>query len=105
MPTINKPKKKPREFISDKRKERQFIYQRPEWRSLRVAKFSANPTCERCWELYQRVTPTEEIHHIQSFMKYQGDERWNKAFDINNLMSLCGKCHSDIHKNDKHHER
>lgn len=105
MPTINKLKRKPRENISDKHKERQFIYQRAEWRSLRAAKFSANPTCERCWSEYGRVTPTEEVHHIQSFMKFTGDERWQKAFDYDNLMSLCHQCHSEIHKKDKFHER
>lgn len=103
MPTINKLQKKKREHISDKRKERQFIYSRPEWRSLRAEKIRLNPLCERCL-LSDKITPTEEVHHIDSFMKFEGDERWNKAFDINNLMSLCQRCHTEIHNEQGEHK-
>lgn len=106
MPTINRPKRKPREHISDKRRERQFIYQRPEWRAVRTEKIKLNPLCERCLES-DRITPVQEVHHIQSFMKFDGDERWEKAYDIKNLMSLCQQCHTEIHhaKNEKYYDR
>lgn len=106
MPIINKLQRKKREYISDKKKERKFIYSRKEWRYVRDIKFRANPICEKCLE-DGIVTPTKEIHHIDSFMNYEGEMRWSKAFDYNNLMSLCTKCHNDIHKaqGQLYHER
>ena len=39
----------------------------------------------------------EDIHHIDSFMNYTGTKRLAKAFDFNNLMSICKECHAKKH--------
>ncbi|MCI1681428.1 MAG: HNH endonuclease [Bacteroides sp.] len=45
-----------------------------------------------------KVTPAEDIHHIVSFMSTDDVYRRKElAYDFNNLMSLCKKCHQKIH--------
>lgn len=96
MPTINKPKRKTsnREV---KREERMKIYNTARWRELRLIKMRKNPLCEMC-EKDGRITAAEDIHHITSFMSVDDScQRKFLAFDINNLMSLCDKCHQKVH--------
>lgn len=96
MPTINRPKKT-RKNENTLRCERMEIYNTARWRDLRVAKFRANPLCENCLE-EGRVSPTEDIHHIVSFMSvYDRNQRLRLAFDYDNLLALCKKCHQKIH--------
>ncbi|MGJ1015447.1 HNH endonuclease [Bacteroides salyersiae] len=48
------------------------------------------------------VTPAEDIHHIVSFMSVDNpDQRIFLAYDFDNLMSLCKKCHQNIHNSNK----
>lgn len=96
MPTIYKPKKqqKNRSLIDEQRKK---VYMSERWRRLRAYKFSCNPLCEMC-EKEGKVTPAEDIHHIVSFMSTDDVYRRKElAYDFNNLMSLCKKCHQKIH--------
>lgn len=95
MPTIYKPKhQKPNE---GNRKERMSIYNTARWRELRVLKFKSNPLCEMCLKA-DRITPADDIHHIVSFMTtYDPVQRTFLAFDFDNLMSLCDRCHQAIH--------
>lgn len=83
----------------------QPFYQSKTWRLLRASWLMDHPLCERC--LSQNcVTPAEEVHHIQPFSwAPTTDEQWRLFKDESNLMSLCSKCHHDIHKelNDKKH--
>ena len=94
MPTLNKPKKAIN--ISVNRKERQKIYQSTLWKKLRIAKLLQNPLCEKCLES-NIIVPAIDIHHKDSFMNYTGLKRLEKAYDFNNLMSLCKDCHTKIH--------
>lgn len=95
MPTIYKPKRQhPNE---GQRKERMRIYNTSRWRELRVLKLQRNPLCEICLKK-EVITPADDIHHIVSFMSATNPtQRKYLAFDINNLMSLCDKCHQAIH--------
>ena len=43
------------------------------------------------------VTIADDVHHIDSFLNYSGNQRLNKAFDFSNLMSVCKECHGKIH--------
>lgn len=95
MPTIVLPKQRKRDVTYNKTIF-QHVYQSAEWRSLRAVKFANNPLCEVCLKV-GRVTQTDEIHHIIPF--YNGVEvvEW-LAFDYDNLLSVCFKCHDKIHK-------
>lgn len=101
MPTINKQQKK-RKNESSLDEERKKIYQSERWRRLRAIKFAANPLCEIC-QKKGIATPTEDIHHIISFVGVDDtDRRYRLAYDYDNLMSLCKKCHQEIHNKKPH---
>ncbi|GFZ38970.1 MULTISPECIES: HNH endonuclease signature motif containing protein [Bacteroides] len=97
MPTISRPKrvqKKTGDFYDT---ERRKIYNSERWRRLRAWKFACNPLCEVCLSK-DVITPAEDIHHIISFMSVDDtDQRIFLAYDFDNLMSLCKKCHQNIH--------
>lgn len=96
MPYLQKPvKAKSRTF---NREDRQKIYQSAKWKKLRTAKLMANPLCEVCLAK-GIITPAIDVHHKDSFMNYQGLKRTEKAYDINNLVSLCKECHAQEHLN------
>ena len=94
MPFLKKPSKQRTKSI--KRDDRQKVYQTSQWRKLRLAKLLADPLCEVCLES-DKITLAEDVHHIDSFMNYEGLNRLNKAFDYKNLMSICKECHSKKH--------
>lgn len=97
MPTIKKVKKKSVFEKNENRDKRKKVYDTVRWRKLRAWKFSLNPLCEMC-EKKGIITPAEDIHHIESFTGAESPERVEAlAYDINNLMSLCKKCHQAIH--------
>lgn len=54
-----------------------------------------HPLCEECLKK-GKVTPAEDIHHIQSPFKY-GQINWNLLVSWDNLESLCKECHGNIH--------
>ena len=100
MPTLQKPsKQKSRTF---NREDRQKIYQSAKWKKLRLAKLMANPLCEICLDK-GIVRSAEDIHHKDSFLNYTGNKRLEKAYDYNNLLSVCKECHSQLHLNGTTH--
>ena len=58
------------------------------WKRTRDRYIAAHPLCEKCAS-HGRVTPTQEVHHIQPLS--QGGSNTES-----NLMSLCTSCHSEI---------
>jgi len=56
-----------------------------------------HPLCELCL-LRGHTTLATDVHHKDSFLNYNGDKRYAKAYDRDNLMALCKQCHSEIHK-------
>ncbi len=100
MAWINKPKKKKIDYAL-KRKDRMKIYNSQRWRDLREWKFTHNPLCEMC-EREERITPADDVHHIVSFMSTDDPVKRNwLAYDFDNLMSLCDRCHQKMHNNGK----
>lgn len=81
---------------SQRRKERHEVYDTRRWRKLRMSKLMAQPLCEDCLSR-GKITPATQVHHVDSFMNYEGDKRLQKAYDYNNLMSLCVECHERMH--------
>jgi len=58
------------------------------WKRIRDRYIATHPLCEKCASL-GKITPAEEVHHIKPLS--QGGTN-----DVDNLMSLCTSCHSEI---------
>lgn len=96
MPTILKPRKT-NKSNSHYDAERRMIYNSRRWQRLRDIKFANDPLCEVCARK-GITTPAEDIHHIVSFMSTDDpQQRLWLAYDYSNLMSVCKKCHQNIH--------
>lgn len=97
MPTIYKPKRKTTRTNTDKRKERQAVYQSSRWQKLRLAYLVDNPNCEACLKRGV-VTPAVDVHHKISFVGVANEvAAYELAYTYDNLMSLCKECHQKIH--------
>ena len=79
-------------------KERQEVYNTKRWKELRAWMVQTYPLCQDCLK-EGRITPTEEVHHIKSpFAKgLTPDEKYQRAYDVENLVSLCRECHIRRH--------
>lgn len=95
MPTLPKLPKKP----SARRKERQSLYQLKQWRDLSEWYRMEHPICEVCGD-----EVAAHVHHIDSPFAYgiSEGEKMARLLDVNNLMSVCVKCHNALHSNVKH---
>ena len=58
-----------------------------DWQKLRRVKVATNPICEDCLER-GRARLTEEVDHIVPIEK-----RPDLRLNLDNLRSLCGRCH------------
>ena len=98
MPYITKPKRKDRDSVSVKR--RQKVYQSPLWRQMRQAHLMAHPLCEAC-KAAGLSTLAVDVHHLRSFTTGPNDEvRAELAYDPRNFCSLCKRCHQRVHHGD-----
>jgi 5-methylcytosine-specific restriction protein A len=67
------------------------------WRDCRERQLRRRPLCEKC-EREGRISCAEEVHHIRPIESVKDFEAMKSlAYDESNLMSLCRKCHHDIH--------
>jgi len=98
MPYLKKAKKQ--HNPSNNRIERQKIYNTDRWHKLRASKLMRSPLCEVCLSKGV-ITPAFHIHHIDSFMNYEGMKRKEVAYNPDNLMSICEQCHSRKHLHTK----
>lgn len=70
------------------------------WHILRNSYIRKHPLCELC-KSKGIITPADHVHHIKEFLNgYTDEERWCLLLDESNLMSVCCKCHRELH-NDK----
>jgi len=74
----------------------QKVYQDKRWKRLRQVKFMENPICEKCRER-GITTVTQHIHHVKPFDVNSPDLE-ARAFDYDNLISLCVECHNKMHR-------
>lgn len=100
MPYLVKPSKPKKKTFN--REDRQKIYQSSKWKQLRISKLMSNPLCQKCLQK-GKTTLAIDVHHIDSFMNYTGLMRLQKAYDIDNLVSLCKECHALEHLNGTTH--
>lgn len=98
MPYINKKKSK-QQVQTDKQRKRRKIYNSALWNKMRLAQLQSHPICQIC-KLEGKTTLGIDTHHLDSFINYDGMEMMNKAYDSNNLISLCKECHNRIHNGD-----
>jgi len=76
----------------DKRSEK--FYNSKPWRDLRDLAFKRDKgLCQSCLKQRQ-YKPADVVHHI---IEIKSD--WEKRLDLENLDSLCHKCHNKIPKN------
>lgn len=68
------------------------------WIELRNRKIKEQPLCERCL-INDRITLAQEVHHKEPVEGATTDiQAVRLAYDYSNLMSVCRKCHYEIHK-------
>jgi 5-methylcytosine-specific restriction protein A len=87
-----KEKQKERAITAEYDKERGSAAQRgydSHWQKVRLRKLKKDPLCDKHMPYIVAATL---VHHIDGNSK-------NNAAD--NLMSLCNRCHEDIHKGDR----
>ena len=98
MPTINKPTKQYKQIPYKHDRQSEQYYNNKAWKHLRDWFITTHPICEEC-NKQGIVTPATDVHHIIPFLTGKTEqERWQLFLDDNNLMSLCSKCHHNIHK-------
>ena len=76
-------------------KDRQKIYNSKQWRDVReLALLRDDLICIHCKDK-NIITKATEVHHIQYL-----EHRIDLAYDLDNLISVCSKCHQQIHSKD-----
>lgn len=97
MPTINKnsTRNRPIRWSTDNSAK---YYGSKAWKDLRNAYITQHPLCENCL-LEGRATAAEEVHHRVPWLWFNDElDRFKALTCPNFLMSLCSKCHHEIHK-------
>lgn len=89
----NKKKSKGNQIAFDE------VYNTDKWKKLRVLKLMKNPLCEMC--LKEGVVKQGfDCHHVVPIL-----EDMTKAFDEDNLMTLCRMHHIQIHEELRRNKR
>lgn len=78
------------------RARRQKVYQSNRYRKLRDLKRHTNPTCEICL-LLGKYRAVEDVHHWLTFCVEDPYVEELRAYDFNNLVSLCRHHHNSLH--------
>ena len=85
--------------FNDRSKFWSTYYNSALWRTTRLEYKTKHPICERCLH-GGRVTPMTDVHHMCKFGQGRtASERWQLLTDMDNLVSLCSKCHHEVHTN------
>ena len=91
MPTIPKPTRRgylpPRITQGRRLHDNGEFYRSTRWRRRRLPKLDADPLCEEC-KRRGLVTPATVVDHIVPI------NEGGAAMDMDNLQSLCDKCHN-----------
>lgn len=71
-------------------KEAKAFYKKADWRRCRALKLAQSPLCETC-KAAGRFVAANHVHHIA-----ERRDRPDLAFSLDNLQSLCLRCHSRV---------
>lgn len=72
-----------------------YVYNTTRWHKLRLWHITQHPICEVC-----EKNLGEDVHHVKSFL-VNGKIDLNLAFSDTNLLTVCKKCHGEIHNKGK----
>lgn len=80
-------------FVGDKKMTTvENFHSRIRWQRLRSRRLREDGyICQEC-KRYGRTTKATTVHHI-----YPIETHWELRYNINNLISLCNKCHELMH--------
>ena len=100
---------------TQQQRDKAEIYNSKEWKRLREAKLLAQPLCERCLEMGKAacvrggwIRSAHCVHHIIPIeTATTKQEMWQLAVGcgLSGLMSLCDRCHAEIHNHDGYHTK
>ncbi|AVQ34413.1 HNH endonuclease [Staphylococcus muscae] len=80
--------------------EHDWFYRSKAWERIReIALDRDNYLCQMCLE-HGEITDAKIVHHIVYV-----DHDFSKALEIDNLMSVCQKCHNQIHAKDTNYKK
>lgn len=98
MPYLKKPKtQRVKQIRTDTYTKRRKVYQTERWKRLRLGKLHSQPTCEIC-DARGIISLAVDVHHADSVTNYDGEMLLYKAYDADNLVSLCKECHAWLHR-------
>ena len=104
MPTIPRlrDKKRPQSY---RKRQRQSMYSKAEYRKLRDWYYQCHPICEDCQRI-GLLTEAKDIHQLITTYNtnISPDESYRRLMDENNLVSLCRYHHNLRHGNCKKDE-
>ena len=104
MPTIPRLRdtKRPQSY---RKRQRQSMYSKAEYRKLRDWYYQCHPICEDCQRI-GLLTEAKDIHHVLSpyDQNISPAESYRRLMDENNLVSLCRYHHNLRHGNCKKEE-
>lgn len=68
------------------------------WQKLRWLQLIRQPYCERCARhgLHVEATEVHHVHPVQDALSR--DDKVRLMFDPSNIMSVCHKCHVELHE-------
>ena len=96
MPYLKKPKtQRVKQIRTDTYTKRRKVYQTERWKRLRLGKLHSQPTCEIC-DARGIISLAVDVHHADSVTNYDGEMLLYKAYDADNLVSLCKECHAGL---------
>lgn len=76
-----------------------------QWRLVRNAQLARKPLCEMC-KSRGKVVAATCVHHIEEVESgHTYNECRRLAYEESNLMSLCMRCHVEIHKDRGSHTK
>ncbi len=76
----------------DKSRFLRHIYNSKHWKTLRKEYLQSFPLCECCG------AEATQVHHKKRFSSGKSHKEIEKlAYDWNNLMSVCNRCHKNAH--------
>lgn len=79
---------------------RNRFYNSARYKKVKALKIRQNPICEIC-DLQGITQFGQQVHHWYSpFQVTNETDKWELGLSMDNLVTLCSKCHSRLHNSD-----